>query len=45
MWMEASEVVSASLAALGSGRALVVPGARNVELAREGLAEQLAALN
>jgi short-subunit dehydrogenase len=45
MWMEASEVVSASLDALGSGRVLVVPGARNVELAREGLAEQLAGLN
>ena len=44
LWTEAHEVVSASLAALGSGRVLVVPGAVNLELARKGLAEQLAAL-
>ena len=36
MWMEAPEVVAASLAALDSGRVLVVPGEVNLELARSG---------
>ena len=41
MWMEAKDVVQASLAALGSGRCLVVPGGLNGDLARGGLAAQL----
>ncbi|MCB1846076.1 MAG: hypothetical protein KDI04_01500, partial [Halieaceae bacterium] len=44
MWMESAEVVSASLAALGNGRVLVVPGEVNLELARKGLQRQLDAL-
>jgi short-subunit dehydrogenase len=44
MWMEASDVVAASLAALGSGRVLVVPGERNLELARAGCQRLLDAL-
>lgn len=44
MWMEAADVVAASLAALGSGRVLVVPGKANLELARAGLRGQLDAL-
>ena len=44
MWMDSAEVVSASLAALGSGRVLVVPGEGNLELARKGLQRQLDAL-
>jgi len=44
MWMESAEVVSASLAALGSGKVLVVPGEGNLELARKGLQRQLDAL-
>lgn len=45
MWMTAGEVVSASLAALGSGRVLVVPGEGNQSLAKMGLQQQLDALN
>lgn len=44
MWMESAEVVATSLAALGSGKVLVVPGEGNVELARMGLQRQLDAL-
>jgi short-subunit dehydrogenase len=44
MWMEASEVVAASLAALGGGRVLVVPGEGNLELARSGCQRLLDAL-
>jgi short-subunit dehydrogenase len=44
MWMNADEVVAASLAALGSGRVLVVPGEANRALARMGLQQQLDAL-
>ena len=41
MWMNADEVVTASLAALGSGQVLVVPGEANQALARMGLQQQL----
>ncbi len=41
MWMESDEVVAASLAALGSGAVLVVPGEGNLELARSGSRRQL----
>lgn len=41
MWMDAAEVVAASLAALGSGRVLVVPGEGNLELARAGCRQLL----
>ena len=44
MWMEAGAVVTASLAALGSGKVLVVPGEVNAELARKGYQRQLALL-
>jgi hypothetical protein len=44
MWMQADEVVAASLAALASGRVLVVPGEGNQALARMGLQDMLAAL-
>jgi uncharacterized protein len=44
MWMEAPDVVAASLAALGSGRVLVVPGEGNLELARAGCQRLLDAL-
>jgi short-subunit dehydrogenase len=46
MWMDAAEVVSASLDALDSedGQVLVVPGEVNRELARMGLQQQLDAL-
>jgi short-subunit dehydrogenase len=44
MWMNADEVVTASLTALGSGRVLVVPGEANRALARMGLQRQLDAL-
>ena len=44
MWMSASDVVAASLAALGSGRVIVVPGDDNRDLARAALQRQLAAL-
>jgi short-subunit dehydrogenase len=44
MWMESAEVVAASLAALGSGQVLVVPGGGNLELARTGCQRQLDAL-
>ena len=36
MWMTSAEVVTASLAALGSGQVLVVPGEKNREMARMG---------
>jgi short-subunit dehydrogenase len=41
MWMDARAVVEASLAALGSGRQLVVPGEGNLQLARTGYQKQL----
>ncbi len=44
LWSEASEVVAASLAALGSGRVLVVPGENGPGLAMAGLQDQLAGL-
>jgi short-subunit dehydrogenase len=44
MWMNADAVVAASLAALGSGKVLVVPGETNIGLARKGLQTQLDAL-
>jgi len=44
MWMNADEVVAASLAALGSAQVLVVPGEDNRVLARMGLQQQLDAL-
>jgi short-subunit dehydrogenase len=44
MWMEADAVVAASLAALGSGQVLVVPGQENLKLARAGCQRQLDAL-
>ena len=44
MWMEAGDVVAASLAALGCGQVLVVPGETNRALARMGLQQQLDAL-
>jgi len=44
MWMDASEVVAASLAGLGSGQVLLVPGEVNRDLARRGLQQQLDAL-
>ncbi len=39
LWMEVHEVVSASLAALDTGQVLVVPGAENRALARQGIAD------
>lgn len=44
MWMEAEAVVAASLAALGSGRVMVVPGDENLKLARAGCQRQLDSL-
>ena len=44
MWMSAVEVVSASLAALGSAQVLVVPGENNLGIARFGLQQQLESL-
>lgn len=44
MWMQAGEVVAASLAALDSGPVLVVPGERNLEAARMGVQGLLDAL-
>lgn len=44
MWMEADAVVAASLAALGDGTVLVIPGEANVGLARMGVQKQLDAL-
>lgn len=44
MWMNADEVVSASLAALGSSQVIVVPGDGNRDLAVMGLQQQLSAL-
>jgi short-subunit dehydrogenase len=40
MWMTAQAVVEASLAALGSGQVLVVPGEDNRAIARSGLQQQ-----
>lgn len=45
MWMTSAAVVAASLDALGRGKVLVVPGADNLELARSGVQQQLAALD
>ena len=44
MWMDADAVVAASLAALGSGQVMIVPGERNIAMARMGLQNQLDAL-
>lgn len=44
MWMSADEVVAISLAALGKGQVLVVPGEGNKALARMGLQQQLDSL-
>jgi short-subunit dehydrogenase len=41
MWMNADAVVAASLAALGNGKVLVVPGDDNLNFARAGLQQQL----
>lgn len=43
-WMEARDVVAASLAALGSEQLVVIPGDGNRALARAALEQQLAAL-
>ena len=44
MWMDADAVVTASLAALGSGAVVVVPGETNTGFARTGVQNQLDAL-
>lgn len=44
MWMDAEDVVAASLAALDTGTVLVVPGEGNLALARMGLQSMLDAL-
>jgi short-subunit dehydrogenase len=44
MWMNADEVVSASLVALGGSQVIVVPGDSNRDLAVLGLQQQLSAL-
>jgi short-subunit dehydrogenase len=44
MWMTAPDVVAASLAALGSGKVVVVPGTDNQAIARLGLQQQLESL-
>ena len=44
MWMDATEVVSASLAALDDEQVLLVPGEVNKNLARMGLQQQLESL-
>ncbi len=44
MWMDAADVVNASLAAQGSGRLYVVPGEDNLELARLGANKLVQAL-
>lgn len=44
LWMTAEEVVTESLAALGNGRVLLVPGESNREIARSGLQSQLDSL-
>lgn len=41
MWMTAEDVVAASLAALGGGKVLIVPGTDNMALARLGVQRQL----
>jgi short-subunit dehydrogenase len=41
MWMSSEEVVAASLAALGGGQVLVVPGQDNQGFAQSGLQQQL----
>jgi short-subunit dehydrogenase len=41
MWMSAEDVVAVSLAELGTGKVVVVPGADNREIARTGLQQQL----
>ncbi|MCB1844903.1 MAG: SDR family oxidoreductase [Halioglobus sp.] len=43
-WMASADVVAASLAALGSGRVLVVPGEQNLAIARSALEKALAQL-
>jgi short-subunit dehydrogenase len=45
MWSEPPDVVAASLAALGSGQVLVIPGDRFRDLARAALQQQLSALD
>lgn len=41
LWMDVKPVVAASLAALDSGEVLLVPGAHNVQMVREGLQRRL----
>jgi short-subunit dehydrogenase len=43
-WMEAKDVVAASLLALGTGKVLVVPGEENIAMARAALENQLSSL-
>ncbi len=44
LWMDAAPVVAASLAALGQGEVVVLPGSVNGQLAREGLQQLLQSL-
>ena len=44
MWMDSTDVVAASLAALGSGQLFVIPGEGNVAMARSGAQALLDAL-
>ena len=39
-WMDAASVVAISLAALGEGKVIVVPGEKNLELAKKGAQQQ-----
>jgi short-subunit dehydrogenase len=41
LWMTADAVVTASLAALGNGQVLFVPGEDNLDIARTSLQRQL----
>lgn len=40
-WMDSQEVVAASLAALGSGRVVIVPGEQNLSIARAAMQKAL----
>jgi len=39
-WMDSASVVSISLAAVGAGKVIVVPGEKNLELAKKGAQQQ-----